>query len=289
MRELVYKITDKMEGKKIGLILRHDIQLSASIITNLKNQDNGILINNKEVFTNYIPEVGDVLKLSLNDKRSPNIIAKDIDIDIIYEDEDIIAVNKSGDMPTHPSLNHYEDTLANGVMNYFKEKDFTFRAITRLDRETSGVVLIAKNQFSAHFLSADMKSSKIKKEYIAVVNGKPKEEEGVIEQFIARKNNSAILRCIDENGKYAKTIYEVLKSSNGLSLIKLLPITGRTHQLRVHMAYLGCPIYGDDLYGAQQIKCRTMLHCKAVSFTHPISKKGMTLFAKVPIEFENLL
>ena len=270
--------------------------MSSALVKRLKATPGGIRVGGEDVFTNKQVMCGDELELTLKDVQSKNIEPKFIPLDIIYEDEDIIALNKPRSMPTHPSQNHHDDTLANGVMYYFKNDDFTFRVITRLDRDTSGIVLVAKNAFAAARLGDDMKDKKIHKEYIAVVNGTPSPSSGRIVVPIKRVENSTILRCVSPDGKEAITDYELLVTNGSVSLIRLIPHTGRTHQLRVHMSHIGNPIYGDVMYGASQTGEKTRLHCASLTFAHPVSKKIMKLNSPLPCDmaemfekYENIL
>lgn len=288
MKKITLKIDDKLSGKKIKYLLANHLNMSASLIKKLKNHENGILLNSKKVFVIEVVSAGDVLELNIIDDNSENIPPVEMKLDILYEDDDIIAINKPASVPTHPSLNHHCDTLANGVMYYFKDTDFTFRVITRLDKDTSGVVLIAKNQYSAQILGRDMKNHLIKKHYVAAINGTLLPEKGIINVPIARKDGSAILRCVSASGKEAISEYTVVYSLNGISYVSLIPHTGRTHQLRVHMSYMSTPIFGDDMYGAPQLNERTRLHCESVTFAHPISKKELVIKAPVPNDIIDL-
>lgn len=288
IKKLDLKIDYDLSGCKIKYILRNHIGLSASIIKSLKRTEDGIILNGERVFVDRVVKFGDDLSISIHDRQSKHIVPVYIPIDILYEDDDILAVNKPHSMPTHPSQNHYEDTLANGIMYYFQNTDFTFRAITRLDRDTSGVVIVAKNPFSAQILGEDMKNKKMNKEYIAVVNGTPNPEKGRISAPIKRREKSVMLRCIAPDGKEAITDYFVEKTYNGLSFVKLHPLTGRTHQLRVHMSYIGTPIYGDDLYGAPQKNERTRLHCREVRFLHPVKRTEVVITAPLPKDISKM-
>lgn len=282
------KIIPTLAGKEIKYILRNHIGLSASIIKQLKKSEKGIMLNGERVFVDKCVKNGDELVISIADSASESIVPVNIPLDILYEDDEVLVVNKSGTMPTHPSQNHYSDTLANGIMYYFRNVDFTFRAITRLDRETSGIVVIAKNPLSAQILGNQMKNKEIQKEYIAIVNGVPNPKNGVINAPIKRKEESLILRCVAPDGKKSITEYSVEKEHKGFSLVKLTPETGRTHQLRVHMSYMNTPIYGDDLYGAPQKNERIRLHCRRVSFLHPVSNESITVEASLPLDMEKL-
>lgn len=282
MREITYYITKNDDGRKIKNILRQNLGISAAVLTKLKKAPEGITLNGEGVYATKEAKEGDTLKISLPDEASQNIVPSHIPLDIIYEDEDILAVNKPRNMPCHPSQNHHDDTLANGVMHYYKEKGFTFRVITRLDKDTSGVVLIAKNKISASILSDHMLNGKIYKEYVALCHDAPKVTKGTIDAPIARKEGSTIMRVVDPSGKRAVTEYEVIQNNDDFSLIKLNPITGRTHQIRVHLSHIGCPIYGDDMYGSPLKNEKTRLHCRQIRFNHPMTRKELTIEAPIP-------
>ena len=185
-------------------------------------------------------------------------------------------------MPTHPSLGHFEGTLANAVMYYYKDVPFTFRAITRLDRDTSGVVLLAKNIVSADRLSKSLINGDMTKEYMALCVGLPSPLSGRISAPIKREKEGIIKRCIAEDGKTAITDYTVEKEKDGLCLIRLFPKTGRTHQLRLHLSHIGTPIFSDFLYGEEIKGERTRLHCTKLSFPHPFSGEEIEITAPLP-------
>ncbi len=277
-KEIEITIEKESDGKKIEHILKVNAGLSETLIRRLKRTEGGILLNGKPAKVIEKVSIGDVIKITVEEKGSSNIISAKIPLDIIYEDDDILAVNKPRSMPTHPSKGHREDTLANGVI-YYLGKDSKFHVITRLDRDTSGVVLIAKNPVSAAYLTEEMKNGRISKEYVAVINGVLNPADGVISAPIKKKTESGILRSVSPDGKVAVTKYKTVKIRDGISLVKLFPVTGRTHQLRVHMNYMNCPIYGDSLYGAMQKGERTLLHCRKISFTHPVTKKNISITA----------
>lgn len=286
MKTLTLKITDEFENKLIKDILKNYFKLSAGIITRLKKYENGILLNGERATVAKMLKTGDILEINIMDENSKNIEPIEMPLDILYEDEDILAINKLGNMPTHPSIKHHGDTLANGVMHYYKDKSFTFRAITRLDRETSGIVLIAKNQLSAKMLSEQMQNGKISKEYTAITQNKPENESGVIDKPIKRANDTLILRCIANDGKRSITEYKVTGEKNGFYFISLKPITGRTHQIRVHLSSINCPIYADGLYGKEIKNERCRLHCSKITFTHPSNGKAITISAPPPKDFD---
>ncbi len=282
------QIDSGLDGRKIRYILRNHMGLSANLVRRMKYTEGGILLNGKEAKQDTVVHRGDTLLLTVCDKPSENIVPTKMELDILYEDADMIAVNKPRQMPTHPSQNHHADTLANGLMYYFRDSDFTFRVITRLDRDTSGVVLVAKNAMAAQKLSMSMQNGNIRKEYVAAVCGVPSPLEGTITAPIRREKDSVILRCVAPDGKAAVTDYCTEKTQSGISFVRLLPRTGRTHQLRVHMKHIGTPIYGDDLYGAPQTDESTRLHCRKLMFTHPISGAQIEIKAPVPEDISGL-
>ena len=269
-------VTDKSRtGKTVKDILFGELGLSRGQVVSLKNND-GIHVNGKHVTVRYILCEKDVLELDLEDSEddiNKHIIPVELSLDILYEDDDVICVNKPAGMPTHPSHNHHYDTLANALAYYYSEKGipFVFRAVNRLDRETSGVVLVAKNRAASAKLSKSLQEKRFVKTYHAVVCGCPKESCGSIVAYVSRREGSIIYRKAAESGsesEYAETLYEVAEQSNGYTLLKIRPITGRTHQIRVHMQYIGNPIYGDGLYGTDAEE-GLMLHASSLSFPLP--------------------
>lgn len=281
LREFILTIGNDFSGCDIKFILTNHWGFSGSLISALKKGDS-ILLNGKKEFVNKAVSSGDVLRIVLPEVASENIVPNAIPLDILYEDEDILAVNKPADMPTHPSIGHFEGTLANAVMHYFRDIPFTFRAITRLDRDTSGVVLIAKHIVAADRLSKSLIEGAFEKEYMAVCIGTPSTLKGTIDAPIKREKEGIIKRCIDPDGKPSLTEYEVIEEKGSLSLVRLYPKTGRTHQLRLHLSYIGTPILGDFLYGEEITGERTRLHCNTLRFPHPFSGKSMKITAPLP-------
>jgi 23S rRNA pseudouridine1911/1915/1917 synthase len=211
-----------------------------------------------------------------------------MELKILYEDEDILVINKPADMPVHPSAGNYENTLANGIAWYFYEKgeDFVYRCINRLDRDTTGALILAKNPLSAAILSVQMRNRQICRTYLALVDG-VLPESGNVDAPIARMDGSVITREVNfQNGESAVTHYERLAVGKDYSLAELHLETGRTHQIRVHMKYIGHPLPGDFLYNPDYrwIK-RQPLHSYQLEFTHPVTKKAMLFTAPVPADF----
>lgn len=282
MKTISLTISDEWSGKQIKSIMKNKLGFSSALITRQKRYDDGIMLDGVKVNVTERVKTGDTLTLNLRDESSKNIVPTDMPLDILFEDEDLIALNKPRNMPTHPSIRHFDDTLANGLMYYFKDTEFTFRVITRLDRDTSGIVLVAKNPLSAHRLCEKMRDGKITKEYYAICHGTPKEKAGRIDAPIKRCNDSIITRCVAADGKEAVTDYRLEKGKDSLSLIHLMPLTGRTHQIRVHLAHIGHPIYGDDMYGSPIKDGRTLLHCGKITFPHPSTNETISIIAPLP-------
>ena len=247
-------IIDKKSDK---LILRDyltkKLKLSSRLVKYLKKFDDGILINGTNAHVDRALNCGDVLELNFNDRYgdvNEFLIKTEMDIDILFEDENMTVVNKAPNVPTHQSINHYTDTLANALAYRYRERPYVFRAITRLDKDTTGVVITANNRYYAEHLSLKLRAGLFNKEYIAIVTGRL-EGKGVINAPIKRSQDSIVNRIVADDGEYAITEYEALHSSDELSVVRVHPITGRTHQIRVHMSHIGHPILGDTLYGEE--------------------------------------
>lgn len=291
-RTLEYSITEQFANMTIGVFLK-SMGFSHQCVIALKKQERGILLNGVWAYVNTTLSVGDILTLTLSeDTSSEKIPPVDLPLTILYEDEDILVLNKPADMPIHPSLNNYENTLANAVAYYYDKQNipFVFRCINRLDRDTTGVTMLAKNPFSAGILSEMVRNREIHREYIAIAEGIFEAKEGLVDAPIGRKDGSTIEREINfETGERAVTHYTVLKENKELncSLIQLWLETGRTHQIRVHMKHLGHPLLGDFLYNPHMTYIqRQALHSYSLSFQHPITKKPMQFVAPVPLDMK---
>ena len=272
--ERVHSISGEM---KIRDYLRRRLGLSVSLIACVK-YDN-VKLNGEYVHMRALVKDGDVIEITLPDEESENIEPMNVPIDVIYEDDYIIAVNKPKNMPVHPSRGNHLPTLANAVRHYVG-KPFVFRAVNRLDRDTSGIVLIAKDRLSGAKLYQSMKERKFKKTYFAHVEGVPTPDHGIINAPIARETEGGIKRVVREDGKECITEYELIETyEDGTSLIKVTPHTGRTHQIRVHMAHVGHPLVNDFLYGKRTDETYS-LHCASLSFPHPFTGQTVTLETK---------
>jgi len=286
-RKLEYIISNQYHNKTIEQFLKSQ-DFPHQAIVQLKKTKNGILRNGIWAYVNEKLQEKDVLSLHLlEDIEETSIQPIYVNIPILYEDEDLLVINKPANMPIHPSMNHHEGTLANGLLYYYKEKgqNFTFRCINRLDRDTSGLTIVAKHMLSAGILSRQVQKHEIKRTYRAICCGFVPES-GTINAPIARKDSSTIERCVDPlNGESAITHFTRLAydKTKNLSLVELQLETGRTHQIRVHMKHLGYPIIGDFLYFPDFSYCdRQALHSASLEFVHPITKKNMHFTSPLP-------
>lgn len=292
-RTLIYTIEENDASIKIEHYLRQK-GYSRQLLSYLKQNLGNVLVNEHSRYMNERLKSGDLLTVHIHDdKISSKIEPVYLPLDILFEDEDLLIVNKPAGMPIHPSIHNYGNTLANGLAYYFssQNKPFVFRCSNRLDKDTSGVTLISKNMLSAGILSSEMMQHKIEREYLAIVQGEDLPDVGTIDAPIGRKPDSIIERQIDfEHGERAITHFKVLKKENGYSLVSLKLETGRTHQIRVHMKYLGYPLIGDYLYHPDMEKIkRQALHSYRMSFIHPITGKSMTFSAPLPEDMQIIL
>ena len=296
-REIIYKITSEYAGQKVSEHLRAK-GFSKQNLTDIKYNlpGSGIYVNNEMVLQNHLLSDGDELRvLIIEQNNSEKVPPVNIPIDIVYEDDDLIVVNKPSDMPIHPSLGNYENSLANALMYYYnaQEQDFVYRVINRLDRDTSGLTIVAKNIVSASILHNQQKGGQLLKEYYAVVEDWNSDLplSGTIELPIGRKDGSTIERIIDfQNGENAITHFELISRSNGLSFIKLHLETGRTHQIRVHMKAIHHPLIGDFLYNpSSTFMNRQALHVGRIEFYQPITGERIILTADCPEDIKIMI
>lgn len=277
-------------------ILLSRLHISHRLLITLK-KENAIFLNDIPTVVYHRINPQDKITVSFDySEDNSNILPKEFPLDIIYEDDWCLVVNKPPHIPVHPSMLHYEDSLSNGVKFYFdsiglKKK---IRPVNRIDKDTSGLVVFAKNEYVQENFIRQMKLGEFKKEYIAIVEGYFTKKMGTINAPIARKENSIIERCVQSDGALSITHYEVLEEFNiqeiPISILKCKLETGRTHQIRVHMAYLGHPLLGDDLYdGNSTLINRQALHSSYISFIHPISKQVMHYQAPFPNDLSCLL
>lgn len=273
------KYTETVSGVsgeiRIRDYLTRRLGLSTSLIGKVKY--GGVILNGEPVHMRAMVKDGDLIEIVLPDEDSENIEPIPIPLDVLYEDEYILAVNKPVNMPVHPSRGNHLPTLANAVRAHVG-KPFVFRAINRLDRDTSGIVLIAKDRLSGSKLYAAMKAKKFQKTYTAYVVGIPDPPHGFIDAPIEREYEGSIKRVVREGGKACLTEYRVISTDEyGNSTVSVTPHTGRTHQIRVHMAHIGHPLADDFLYGERSEGKTYQLSCNSLSFPHPITGETLTV------------
>lgn len=282
------RFENEFAGLTVKQVLTEHLGFSRNAITALKKRPDGILLNGHHATVRARISACDILEINFEDSvPSVHTIYEDAPMpDIIYEDERMFAANKPPHTPTHQSAGHYRDTLAASLGRYFHEmgRPFVFRAVNRLDKDTSGVVLIARDMVSCAHLGELMRGGGIKKTYLAILDGEVNLESGTVETYIRRKNESVMLREVcgaDGGGQLARTEYRVLARGEGLTLVEAHPLTGRTHQLRVHFAHLGAPILGDGLYGSpSELIDRHALHACSLDISD--GAENVHIEAKIP-------
>lgn len=287
-RILTYTIRSNAAGWNILRFLKEE-HYSRNVIIQLKKTKNGILVNNEWAYVNYILKEGDRLTIQLSEPKTElenmqQILPANLPISILYEDEDLLVIHKPANMPIHPSLGHDKNTLANAVLYHAmqRQESYPYRCVNRLDRDTSGLTVVAKNAYSSCILYEQMRERRIQRTYYAIAEGKTPNE-GTINAPIARKKDTILARTVDAAGEPAITHYQTLAYKDGLSFLKLWLDTGRTHQIRVHMCYIGHPLIGDFLYNPKDSHMkRQALHAGILSFTHPITKQPLQFSAPLP-------
>lgn len=290
--KLSYKVIDN-KYENLKQVLKLEFGLSDRLLLRLKTNKK-IFINNKIAFINDYINLNDTISVLIDfEEDNSNIVPTKMALNIVYEDEFILILNKPAGIAIHPSCMHFDTSLSNGVRYYFdsiglKKK---IRPVNRLDKDTSGLVIFAKNEYIQESLVNQMKSKTFKKEYLAILNGILENTTGTINAPIAREDNSIIKRCIREDGDVSITHYEVVKNlENDMCLVKFILETGRTHQIRVHSAYIGHPIIGDTLYGtSSNLISRQALHSYKIEFIHPISKEKMIFEINLPNDMIKLI
>ena len=313
-RTITYTIEDQDDGLRVELFLRRR-GFSRQNLVEIKRMPRSILVNGEHYYMRQALKAGDQLEVVIQETESSEKIPPVYHpLDIIYEDEDIMVINKPAGMPIHPSLNNYYNSLANGLAWYFEKqgKAFIFRCVNRLDKDTSGLTLIAKHMLSAGILAPMVAAREIHREYLAIVSGRISPASGTIDAPICRTEDSIIERHVDfEKGERSVTHYQLSEYKNGCSLLSIHLETGRTHQIRVHMKHIGFPLIGDSLYNplyagddtilppdTQEVlpscnirKCitRQALHSHRLQFTHPITGESMDFVSPLPPDMARVL
>lgn len=292
-RNIDYIIDEDSAGLRVEQFLRRK-RYSGQNLSEIKRMPKSILVNGVHYYMRQELSAGDHLQVRICETQSSEKIPPtNLPLDIIYEDEDILVLNKPAGMPIHPSLNNYTNSMANALAYYFQSqgKPFIFRCCNRLDRDTSGLTIVSKHLVSGSILSDMTKYREVHREYLAIARGAVTPSEGTIQAPLGRKEGTIIERTVDwEHGEDAVTHYKVVKEANGHSLVSLRLETGRTHQIRIHMKYLGYPLIGDYLYNPDmEYMTRQALHSHHMEFTHPITGKHMSFTAPLPEDMARVM
>lgn len=299
MNRLKFTVTDEEQGERLDKYLAGLMsEVSRSFIQKLLKSKQ-VTVNDMEVKANYIIKENDVIILEIPKAVEPEIVAENIPLDILYEDEDVLVVNKPKDMVVHPAPGHYSGTLVNAVMFHCKDNLSGINGVLRpgivhrIDKDTTGSLIICKNDMAHASLAAQLKEHSIRRKYVAIVHGVIKEEEGTIEAPIGRSPNDRMKMAINyKNGKNAITHYKVLQRFDKFTFVECVLETGRTHQIRVHMASINHPLLGDSVYGPSKCPFKLQgqtLHAQILGFTHPGNNEYIEVSAPLPAYFNDLL
>lgn len=294
VRRIELTITEKTEGVRVDTLLRKHLNLSGTLIRRIKWLEDGILVDGVRVNTRFVPKSGQVLSVRLADpERLSGVIPIPGELDILYEDGDVIVLNKAAGVSVHPGPGHFDDTLGNFLVHYYEKtgQQADFHPVHRLDRGTSGLLVVAKHPHAQERLKEQLHTPQFRRVYLAVCEGVPQPDSGVVDAPLGPMEGSLMAQRVREDGKNARTRYQVLKTANGRSLLRLELETGRTHQIRVHMAHMGHPLVGDFLYGTEDhsLISRAALHSHALYFRHPITGQEMAFVQELPPDMEWLL
>lgn len=292
-RNIDYIIDEDSAGLRVEQFLRRK-RYSGQNLSEIKRMPKSILVNGVHYYMRQELSTGDHLQVRICEtQNSEKIPPTKLPLDIVYEDEDLLVLNKPAGMPIHPSLNNYTNSIANALAYYFQSqgKPFIFRCCNRLDRDTSGLTIVSKHLVSGSILSDMTKYREVHREYLAIARGSVSPSEGTIQAPLGRKEGTIIERTVDwEHGEDAVTHYKVVKEANGHSLVSLRLETGRTHQIRIHMKYLGYPLIGDYLYNPDmEYMTRQALHSHHMEFTHPITGEHMSFTAPLPEDMARVM
>lgn len=291
------------EGKMLRDVLRNRLGVSRRLFVKLKQSEGGLTINGERAYPSFRLAVGDVVEFRMEQERSDDILPQPIPLDIVFEDEHLLVLNKPAGIIVHPTTGHYANTLANGVVHYWREKGEScrFRPVHRLDQDTSGLVVVAKHPYAHQQLSVQMTEGTIEKRYRAYVFGRPPQDSGEVNEPIGRVPSDPHRRAVLEDGAPSLTFYKVIRAYPcGASSLDIRLGTGRTHQIRVHMGWIGCPLIGDSYYADPKWRetdlaarlagaiGRQALHASLLAFNHPVTEERLELKAELPADLQEL-
>ncbi|MDM5301260.1 RluA family pseudouridine synthase [Bacillus subtilis] len=267
--------------------------ISKRLLTDIKFAGGDLLINGEHVTVKYVLREGDLLVVKFPEEQvSETLLPEPVPLDILYEDEHVLVINKQPYVSSIPSREHPFGSIANGMIHHYQKNGVraTVHLVTRLDRDTSGLMLVAKHRFAHSILSSAQKSGLVKRRYAAVVHGRMTQMEGTVDAPIGRHPDSIIERMVTPEGQKAVTHFHVTHATDEITSVTLQLETGRTHQIRVHMSYLGHPLCGDTLYGGTRREIgRQALHSEQLSFIHPLTQENMVFHAALPQDMKELI
>lgn len=291
MTEFIHKVTTEDEGLELREIMREHFDFSARLRNKIK-REKLVMVNGVSTPGWKKPSVGDEIKITLPDEKS-GFEPQNIPLNIVYEDDDLMIINKQPGLIVHPTKGHPSGTVANALMYYMEQtgKPFKIRFVNRLDMDTSGLLVVAKNSYTQNDYTKQMKENTVEKRYKAIVKGIVESDEGTIDLPIGRPDPDHVRRGVMEDGAPSVTHYKVLDRYKGYSLVELLLETGRTHQIRVHMSHIGHPVLGDWLYEGLNVNLieRQALHAASLTFTHPMTKERVTFNAPLPDDIQSAI
>ena len=293
-RRLELPVTAELAGIKVDTLLKKHLGLSGTVVRRVKWLEDGILVDGVRVNTRFCPKEGQVLSVRLSDpERRSGILPAPGPLDILWEDEDLLVLNKAPGVPVHPGPGHFDDTICNFLLHYYDLRGIEGDAhpVHRLDRGTSGLLVVAKHPHAQEVLKGQLHTPAFRRVYLAVCEGVPEPPAGLVDAPLGPRPGSLVEQMVRPDGKPARTRYETLWTGGGRSLLRLELDTGRTHQIRVHMAYLGHPLTGDFLYGREEPELipRPALHSWRVTLRHPISAQELTFTAPLPGDMAALI
>ena len=294
VRRLELAVTPAHAGLRVGQLLRRELALSGAVVRRIKWLPDGILLDGQRVNTRCVPRPGQVLSVRLSDpERRSGIVPAPGPLDIVYEDPDLIVLNKAAGVPVHPGPGHYSDTICNFLMNYYDLSGCAadVHPVHRLDRGTSGLLVVAKHPHAQEQLKQQLHTADFRRIYLAVCEGAPQPPAGTIDAPLGPADGSLVAQQVRPDGKPARTHYETLSRRGPRTLVRLELDTGRTHQIRVHLAHIGCPLTGDFLYGqeAPDLIPRPALHSAQLVLRHPVTGERLELHAELPGDMRKLM
>ena len=294
IRRVSLTVPPERAGQKVDTLLRKVLGLSGTVIRRIKWLPDGILLDGERVFTSRRAEPGQVLTVRLSDpERRSGVVPAPGPLDIIYEDGDMLVLNKAPGVLVHPGAGHFDDTIGNFLLDYYDRTgvEADFHPVHRLDKGTSGLMVAAKHPHAQEVLKNQLHTAEFRRIYLAVCLGGPAEEAGTVDAPIGMAEGSIVARAVGPDGLPARTHYRVLERRGDRALVRLELETGRTHQIRVHMAHLGCPLAGDFLYGTEDrdLIPRPALHSSELTVRQPVTGETLTFTCPLPADMARLM